>query len=120
MTKSKLIYEAVFDQRFPISVKNTFRFCLLVSLVGLVDGCSFEKQLPIACVSSDRTVVRELCRSYAGRTEVIRKVEALLEHGFNERDADTIYVYSIENATSCRVAVARQCDLIAMRNGIGY
>ena len=107
-------------KKLPVSLNSTFRFCFLVSLVGLLESCSFEKQLPMACVSDDKVVIRELCRNYEGATEVMRKIEALLEHGFNERDADAIYVYSFENATSCRVTVARQCDLIAMRNGVGY
>jgi hypothetical protein len=119
MTELNLTYQ-FFSQKLSGLLENAFFLCVLLSLAGLLDGCSFEKQLPVACVSDDKIVIRELCHNYGGATEVMRKVEALLEHGFNERDADAIYVYSIENATSCRVTVARQCDLIAMRNGVGY
>ena len=120
MTRLKVNFKPVFNQKITGSLKNTFRLCALVSVVGLLDGCSFEKQLPLACVSDDRIVILELCRNYGRKPQESRKKEALLEHGFNERDAEAIYVYSIENATSCRVTVARQCDLIVMRNGVGY
>ena len=120
MTRLKIIYKSFFNQKLPGSLKNAFCLCVVMSAVGLLDGCSFEKQLPIACVSDDEIVIRELCRNYGGKTQESRKKEALIEHGFNERDAEAIYVYSTENATSCRVTVARQCDLIVMRNGVGY
>ena len=120
MTRLKIIYKLFFYQKLTSALKNGFRLCVFVSLVGLLDGCSFEKQLPIACVSDDKIVMRELCRNYEGRTKKSRKKEALLDHGFNERDTEAIYVYSIEKSTSCRVTVARQCDLIVMRNGVGY
>ena len=120
MTRLKIVYKSFFNQKIPVSLKNAFCLCVVVSAVGLLDGCSFEKQLPIACVSDDKIVIRELCRNYGGKTQESRKKEALLEHGFNERDAEAIYVYSTENSTSCRVTVARQCDLIVMRNGVGY
>jgi hypothetical protein len=120
MTRLKIIYKSAFNQKISGSLKNAFRLCVLVSVVGLLDGCSFEKQLPMACVSDDKIVIRELCRNYGGKTQESRKKEALLEHGFNERDAEAIYVYSTENSTGCRATVARQCDLIVMRNGVGY
>ena len=120
MTRLKIIYKSFFNQKLPVSLKNAFCLCVVVSAVGLLDGCSFEKQLPIACVSDDKIVIRELCRNYGGKTQDSRKKEALLEHGFNERDAEAIYVYSIEKSAGCRVTVARQCDLIVMRNGVGY
>ena len=120
MTRLKIIYKSVCNQKLLGSLENAFRLCVLVSAVGLLDGCSFEKLLPMACVSDDKIVIRELCRNYGGKTQESRKKEALLEHGFNERDAEAIYVYSIENAASCRVTVGRQCDLIVMRNGVGY
>ena len=120
MTRLKIIYKSVFNQKSLDSLKNGCRLCVLVSLVGLIGGCSFEKQLPMVCVSDDKIVVRELCRNYGGKTQESRKKEALLEHGFNERDAEAIYVYSTENSIGCRVTVARQCDLIVMRNGVGY
>ena len=120
MTRLKVMYKPVFNQKIPGSLKNVCCLCVLVSLLGLLDGCSFEKQLPMACDSDDRIVIRELCRNYGGETQESRKKETLLEHGFNERDAEAIYVYSIENSTSCRVTVSRQCDLIVMRNGVGY
>ena len=120
MTRLKIIYKSFFNQKLPGSLKNAFCLCVVVSAVGLLDGCSFEKQLPIACVSDDKIVIRELCRNYGGKTQESRKKEALIEHGFNEIDAEAIYVYGIENGTSCRVTVARQCDFIVMRNGVGY
>ena len=120
MTRLKIICKSVFNQKSLDSLKNACRLCVLVSLVGLIGSCSFEKQLPMVCVSDDKIVIRELCRNYGGETQESRKKETLLEHGFNERDAEAIYVYSIENSTSCRVTVARQCDLIVMRNGVGY
>ena len=120
MTRLKIIDKSVLNQKISGSLKNAFRLCVLVSVVELLSGCSFEKQLPLACVSDDRIVILELCRNYGKKTQESRKKEALLEHGFNERDAEAIYVYSIENSTSCRVSVARQCDLIVMRNGVGY
>ena len=104
MTRLKIICKSVFNQKPSGQFKDALSLCVLVSAVGLLDGCSFEKQLPMACVSDDKIVIRELCRNYGGKTEESRKKETLLEHGFNERDAEAIYVYSIENSTSCRVA----------------
>ena len=94
--------------------------CVLVSVIGLVGGCSFEKELPNACVSDDRLIIRELCRNYGGKTMENGKKSTLLEHGFNTGDAEAIFLYSIEKSASCRVTVARQCDLIVMRNGVSY
>ena len=120
MTRLKIICKSVFNQKPSGQFKDALSLCVLVSAVGLLDGCSFEKQLPMACVSDDKMVIRDLCRNYGGKTQESRKKETLLEHGFNERDAEAIYLYSIGNAASCSVTVSRQCDLIVMRNGVGY
>ena len=90
-----------------------------MSVIGLFGGCSFEKELPNVCVSDDKMVIRALCRNYGGAQENAIK-ERFLKHGFNIRDTEAIYLYSIRKAASCRVTVARQCDLILMRNGVGY
>jgi hypothetical protein len=120
MTRLKIIYKSVFNQKSLDSLKNACRLCVLVSLVGLIGGCSFEKQLPMVCVSDDKIIIRELCRNYGRKAQEGSKKNTLREHGFNQRDAEAIYLYSTGNSASCRVTVARQCDLIVMRNGVGY
>jgi hypothetical protein len=116
----KAFFKSVFNQKTSDSFRDAVTLCALVGAIGLLDGCSFEKELPSVCVSDDKIVIRELCRSYGGKTQENGKKETLLEHGFNERDAEAIYLYITGKSISCRVTVARQCDLIVMRNGVGY
>lgn len=119
-TRAGTIFKFGFKRKLRDSFRREFILCLFVSGIGFLGGCSLDKELPIACVSDDKMVIRELCRKYKGKIDENRKKETLLEHGFNERDVEAIYLYSIEKSTSCKVTVARQCDLIAMRNGVGY
>ena len=114
------MFESTFNGEPSWSFKEAVTLCVLASLIGLLNGCSFEKELPNACVSDDKMVVRELCRNYGGKAEENGKKDTLLEHGFNTRDTESIYLYSSGKSVSCRVTVVRQCDLIVMRNGVGY
>jgi len=114
------LFKLVFGQKLTGSFRSAITLCVLVSVIGLLDGCSFEKELPNVCVSDDKMIIRELCRNYGGKPRENGKRETLLEHGFNTRDAEAIYLYSIGNSISCKVTVTRQCDLIVMRNGVGY
>ena len=100
--------------------RHSVFFFILLSAIGLLDGCSFEKELPIACVSENQTVIRKLCSNYSKKSKEIQKKNVLLDHGFKKRDVEEIGRYGTEKRANCRILVIRQCDLIVMRNGVGY
>ena len=118
--KIKVLDKSLFNREASGSPRRSVILCVFLSVVGLASGCSFEKELPNGCVSEDKMVIRELCRNYGEKTTKNGKKATLFEHGFNTRDAEEFFLYSNEKSASCRVTVARQCDLIVMRNGVGY
>ena len=105
-------------------LSRSFSFLLRVFLVAVMfytTGCSFEKELPVVCVSEGKKKIAELCREYKKRgLDEESKNEALLTYGFNKRDARSIYSETEEESVGCRVAIVKQCDLIMLRNGVGY
>ena len=93
-------------------------FC---SVIVFLASCSFEKELPIPCVSEDKKVTTMLCRE-CRRSDLDEegKRDVLRAYGFNKRDARSIYTQTTENSVRCKSAVVKQCDLIMLRNGVGY
>ena len=89
--------------------------------IVFVASCSFERELPMPCVSEDKKASAELCREYRKRDlDAEGKNDILLNYGFNKRDARAIYTQTSENTVRCKSAVVKQCDLIMLRNGVGY
>ena len=95
------------------------KFFLCLGIV-FIASCSFEKELPVVCVSGDKKVTSELCREYRKEGLEEGKTEVLKTYGFNKRDARSIYTQTTENSVRCKSAVVKQCDLIMLRNGVGY
>ena len=93
----------------------------LWSTLFFIASCSLEKELPIVCVTEDKRTTAELCREYRRRDlEEVEKKDVLHKYGFNKRDAQAIYALTSEGSSSCKAAVVKQCDLIMLRNGVGY
>ena len=89
--------------------------------MALIASCSLEKELPIVCVSEDKKITVELCREYRrGGLDEEGKNDLLGSYGFNKRDAQAIYSRTSEESVRCKTAVVKQCDLIMLRNGVGY
>ena len=100
--------------------KLLVKFALWGTLV-LIASCSLEKELPVVCVAEDKKVTTELCREYRRRDlEEAGKNDVLRTYGFNKRDAQSIYALTSGESSSCKSAVVKQCDLIMLRNGVGY
>jgi hypothetical protein len=93
---------------------------LLIFLMGMVSACSLEKELPGVCVSSDKALVKDLCRDYKSKGDEASKILALIDHGFNERDAKAMYLHDEAESVSCKRLISKQCDLVELRNGVGY
>lgn len=93
----------------------------LWSTLVFMASCSLEKELPIVCVTEDKRTTAELCREYRRRDlEEVEKKDVLHKYGFNKRDAQSIYAMTSEDSSGCKAAVVKQCDLIMLRNGVGY
>lgn len=93
---------------------------LLVTLL-LLSACSTEKEFPLPCGENARQAVKELCSEYRQSSlDVAGRDDLLQSYGFNKRDSQFIISETEKAKVSCRVAVAKQCDLISLRNGVGY
>ena len=89
--------------------------------VVFLSSCSFEKELPIPCISEDKKAAAMLCREYLKRDlDEENKNEVLRTYGFNKRDSQAIATRIKEKSASCKATVVKQCDLIMLRNGVGY
>jgi hypothetical protein len=89
--------------------------------VLLLASCSLERKLPIACVSEKKKNISELCVKYQKKDlDEAEIIEMLVSYGFNEKDAQSIFSQISKQTASCRIAVNQQCDLIMLRNGVGY
>ena len=100
--------------------KLSLKFALWGGM-ALIASCSLEKELPIVCVSEDKKITVELCREYRrGGLDGDGKNDLLGSYGFNKRDVQAIYSRTSEESVRCKTAVVKQCDLIMLRNGVGY
>jgi len=92
-----------------------------LALLLLLSACSTEKVLPLPCGENSRETVKELCKEYRQRSLAPDERDDLLQrYGFNKRDSQFIISETGKEKVRCRVAVAKQCDLISLRNGVGY
>jgi len=94
---------------------------ILLTPLLLLSACSTEKEFPRPCGDDARQVVKELCSKYRQSSLAVAGRDGLLQsYGFNKRDARFIISETGKKKVRCRVAVAKQCDLISLRNGVGY
>ena len=101
-------------------VKLSFKLALWGG-IALIASCSLEKELPIVCVGEDKKITVELCREYRPKgLDEAGKNDVLVSYGFNKRDAQAIYSQTSAESVRCKTAVVKQCDLIMLRNGVGY
>ena len=92
-----------------------------LALLLLLSACSTEKVLPLPCDENPRETVKELCKEYRQSGLAPDERDDLLQrYGFNKRDSQFIISETGKQKVRCRVAVAKQCDLISLRNGVGY
>jgi hypothetical protein len=84
-------------------------------------GCSSEKELPKPCVTMDTAEIGSLCNRFSTKnmTDKGRK-DVLFKFGFNNKDASAIQNLIGSNFSACPNIVFRQCELIELRNGVGY
>ena len=111
-----------------LSLKSFFSlieilFLMFCSLAGvfLLASCSLERELPIVCVSEEKKIISTLCVEYQKKDlDEVEMMEVLASYGFNEKDAQSVFRQISKQTASCRIAVNKQCDLIRLRNGVGY
>ena len=102
-----------------LKLKYTKKSLLLPLL--LLSACSLEKELPLPCGDTDQWTAKQLCNKYRqGSLDLDDRNELLLRYGFNKRDAQSIISNTGQDKGRCRLAVGKQCDLISLRNGVGY
>ncbi len=95
-------------------------FCSWVGVL-LLSSCSLERELPIVCVSEQKKIISKLCVEYQNKDlDEAEMMEVLVSYGFNEKDAQSVFRQISKQTASCRIAVNKQCDLIMLRNGVGY
>ena len=93
------------------------------TIVGVcaLSACSLEKEYPLPCVEGGKQAAKELCGQYRKRNlDEPGKSDVLRAYGFNERDARFIIGETSNGKSTCMTAVIKQCDLISLRNGVGY
>jgi len=87
----------------------------------ILSSCSLEKEYPLPCIADGKQATKDLCLEYRKRSlDEPGKIDVLKSYGFNERDAEFILSETSEGKIRCKAAVVRQCDLISLRNGVGY
>ena len=89
--------------------------------VLLLSSCSLERELPIVCVSEQKKIISKLSVEFQKKDlDEVEIMEVLVSYGFNEKDAQSVFRQISKQTASCRIAVNKQCDLIMLRNGVGY
>ena len=120
MVRAKIISKEWLKKIQPKASQGKSLLFLPIISMGLVSACSLEKKLPSVCVSSNKGLVKELCRDYKSKDDEADKISALIDHGFNERDAKAMHLHDKAKSISCKRIISRQCDLVELRNGVGY
>ena len=96
------------------------RFGLMLAVL-IVSSCSMEKNYPLPCITEGKLAIKSLCLEYRERgLDEYDKSNVVKEYGFNPRDAEAIVFEISAGNFECKAAVKRQCDLIFLRNGVGY
>ena len=98
------------------------RVLLVIILGASLTAC--EKTLPPSCLGSladQKVLIKSLCRDLIkNQSDPSAAHEVIVSGGFNSRDG-TNNVESVSAAPrSCLNIVKKQCELIELRNGVGY
>ena len=102
-------------------LENELKTLGIVLSILTLSSCSMEKEYPLPCVEDGKQATKELCLEYRkSNLDEVGKSDVLRSYGFNERDAQFIISETTKGRVRCRVVVTKQCDLIALRNGVGY
>lgn len=97
------------------------RYLLMVLLGSALTGCSSERELPKPCVSKSTVEITSLCDRFSTKNMTKRgRADVLSKFGFNKKDASAIQNLIGSNFSACPNIVFRQCELIELRNGVGY
>lgn len=89
--------------------------------VFALSACSLDKEYPLPCVEDGKEAIKEICVQYRKRNlDELGKSDVFRAYGFNERDTQFIVGEISKGKIKCRAAVSKQCDLISLRNGVGY
>ena len=98
------------------------RLLLAIILGALLTAC--EKTFPPSCIGSladQKVSVKSLCRDLLkNQLDPSAALEVILSGGFNSRDGAKIVEGVNAGPRNCLNVVKKQCELIELRNGVGY
>lgn len=98
------------------------RLLLVIILGASLTAC--EKTLPPSCLGSladQKVLVKSLCRDMLkDKLDPSAVLEVILSGGFNSRDGANIVEGVNAAPRNCLNVVKKQCELIELRNGVGY
>ena len=86
-----------------------------------LSSCSLERELPSVCITEEKKLLKQMCAEFrkASNTEAAQTI-VLNRYGFNDKDSKEILFQVSKSRFTCENAIVRQCDLITLRNGVGY
>ena len=86
-----------------------------------LSSCSLERELPLVCITEEKKLLKQICAEFrkASNTEAAQTI-VLNSYGFNDKDSKEILFQVSKSRFTCENAIVRQCDLITLRNGVGY
>ena len=80
-----------------------------------------RKRITHSLCQRTKKIISKLCVEYQKKdSDEVEMMEVLVSYGFNEKDAQSVFRQISKQTASCRIAVNKQCDLIMLRNGVGY
>ncbi len=98
------------------------RILLVVIFFATLTAC--EKNLPTSCLGSlseQKVSVKSLCKDLGKNlSDSSMALEVINVGGFNSKDGLTIVESVIVKPRNCLNIVKKQCELIELRNGVGY
>ena len=98
------------------------RLLLAIILGALLTAC--EKTLPPSCIGSlaeQKVLAKSLCKDLLkNQRDPSAALEAVISGGFNSRDGANIAEGFSAAPRNCLNVIKKQCELIEIRNGVGY
>lgn len=98
------------------------RLLLVIILSASLTAC--EKTLPPSCIGSlaeQKVLAKSLCKDLLkNQLDPSAALEVTLSGGFNSRDGAKIVEGVNAGPRNCLNVVKKQCELIELRNGVGY
>ena len=72
-------------------------------------------------MTEEKKLLKQMCAEFrkASNTEAAQTI-VLTRYGFNDKDSKEILFQVSKSRFTCENAIVRQCDLITLRNGVGY